>query len=191
MAPGIGKLVSDVFYPEVGLITERMPPGPHYDLLPPPFDGEFGWVDTSGYQGFAEARRGTSFSNAAEAQAIVRMLEALAGSHAFLEVALMEINDSEPLVGVICMYSQQRDLVQDVLATSSVPKLIRSKIKVETVDSYQGKENRIVIVSLVRSNPRGEIGFLESENRVNVALSRAMDRLGTKPINHVANQAVS
>lgn len=50
-------------------------------------------------------------------------------------------------------------------------------MKIETVDSYQGKENRIVIVSLVRSNDRGQIGFLDRDNRINVALSRAMDRL--------------
>ncbi len=87
------------------------------------------------------------------------------------------MEEGEPLVGVICMYAQQRDLVRDVLATSSVPRDLRSLVKVETVDSYQGKENRIVIVSLVRSNDKGRIGFLDRENRINVALSRAMDRL--------------
>lgn len=45
--------------------------------------------------------------------------------------------------------------------------------KVVTVDSYQGEENDIVILSLVRSNRRHAIGFLESENRACVALSRA------------------
>ncbi|TIQ53427.1 MAG: hypothetical protein E5X61_08405, partial [Mesorhizobium sp.] len=57
------------------------------------------------------------------------------------------------------------------------PRELRALIKVDTVDSYQGKENRIVIVSLVRSNERGQIGFLNTENRINVAVSRAMDRL--------------
>lgn len=175
MAPEIGKLVSDVFYPDVGLITERGAPGKHYDGLPFPFDGELAWVDSGSSLG--EMKRGFSFSNPTEAQLIVRMLEALSGQRDFLERAKADLADGEPLVGVICMYAQQRDLIRDMLAMSAVPREVRPLIKIETVDSYQGKENRIVIVSLVRSNDRGRIGFLDRENRINVALSRAMDRL--------------
>ncbi|RPA81978.1 hypothetical protein BJ508DRAFT_414451 [Ascobolus immersus RN42] len=51
-----------------------------------------------------------------------------------------------------------------------------AQIRVATVDAYQGEENDIVILSLVRSNNEGKIGFLSVENRVCVALSRA--RLG-------------
>ncbi len=51
MAPEIGQLVSDVFYPDVGLITERGPPEPYYDGLPSPFDGQFAWVDSGGTLG--------------------------------------------------------------------------------------------------------------------------------------------
>jgi serine/threonine protein kinase len=177
MAPKIGKLISDVFYPEVGLITERGEPSPHYKSLPFPFDDEYAWVDTGGRQGPGEVKRGTSFVNPAEAQTIIRLLESLARSGEFLQPALADLKDGEPLVGVICMYAQQKNLVQDLLAMSTVPIELRSRIKVDTVDSYQGKENRLVIVSLVRSNPRAQIGFLEKENRINVALSRAMDRL--------------
>ncbi|KAL2002464.1 hypothetical protein VTN02DRAFT_6731 [Thermoascus thermophilus] len=46
-------------------------------------------------------------------------------------------------------------------------------VKVVTVDSYQGEENEIVLLSLVRSSERGNIGFVSVENRVCVALSRA------------------
>ncbi len=53
----------------------------------------------------------------------------------------------------------------------------RRLIKIDTVDSYQGKENRIIIVSTTRNNGRFEQGFLSSNERVNVAISRAMDRL--------------
>lgn len=41
------------------------------------------------------------------------------------------------------------------------------------VDKYQGEENDIILLSLVRSNEEGKIGFLKTENRVCVALSRA------------------
>ena len=46
-------------------------------------------------------------------------------------------------------------------------------VGVYTVDSYQGEENDIVLLSLVRSNEAGHVGFLDNDNRVNVALSRA------------------
>jgi len=49
----------------------------------------------------------------------------------------------------------------------------REKLLVATVDSYQGLEANIVLLSLVRSNPNGNIGFLRLPNRVCVALSRA------------------
>ncbi|KAK3719925.1 hypothetical protein LTR37_004048 [Vermiconidia calcicola] len=47
------------------------------------------------------------------------------------------------------------------------------KFKIVTVDSYQGEENKVVLLSLVRSNNKGQIGFLNIDNRVCVALSRA------------------
>jgi superfamily I DNA and/or RNA helicase len=59
-------------------------------------------------------------------------------------------------------------------------------VKVDTVDSYQGKENPIVMLSLVRNNADGlqqfgaatvREGFLSRSNRINVSVSRAMDRL--------------
>jgi hypothetical protein len=52
----------------------------------------------------------------------------------------------------------------------------RESVRVSTVDNYQGEEALIVLVSLVRSNPKGSIGFLKQPQRVNVLLSRA--RLG-------------
>lgn len=48
---------------------------------------------------------------------------------------------------------------------------------ISTVDNYQGEENRIILVSLVRNNGEGKIGYLREENRVCVALSRAREGL--------------
>lgn len=48
-------------------------------------------------------------------------------------------------------------------------------MKITVVDNYQGEESRIVILSLVRSNRDGKIGFLAAQNRVCVALSRAKE----------------
>ena len=46
-------------------------------------------------------------------------------------------------------------------------------VRLTTVDNFQGEENDIILLSLVRSNKEGKIGFLKTENRVCVALSRA------------------
>ncbi|MFX6031774.1 C-terminal helicase domain-containing protein, partial [Acinetobacter baumannii] len=75
------------------------------------------------------------------------------------------------------MYGPQAALIEEQFVTSGLPEAFRDLVKIDTVDSYQGKENRIVIVSLVRSNPEYAMGFLRTENRINVALSRAMERL--------------
>ena len=60
-------------------------------------------------------------------------------------------------------------------------KLMQSKdfpgVRVTTVDNYQGEENDIILLSLVRSNHEGSIGFLKTDNRVCVALSRARHAL--------------
>ncbi|CAM9746103.1 unnamed protein product [Ascophyllum nodosum] len=50
---------------------------------------------------------------------------------------------------------------------------VSSMVRMATVDNFQGEESKIIIISLVRSNPNCDIGFLRSSNRVNVMLSRA------------------
>lgn len=46
-------------------------------------------------------------------------------------------------------------------------------MKITVVDNYQGEESDIILLSLVRSNEKGNVGFLKTENRICVALSRA------------------
>jgi superfamily I DNA and/or RNA helicase len=48
-----------------------------------------------------------------------------------------------------------------------------SEVRITSVDNYQGEENDFILLSLVRSNKNGEIGFLAASNRACVALSRA------------------
>ena len=58
-------------------------------------------------------------------------------------------------------------------ARNSLPKdMIKS-----TIDSFQGQEKENIIISLVRSNPEGIIGFLSDYRRMNVAITRAKERL--------------
>ncbi|XP_068724766.1 uncharacterized protein [Montipora capricornis] len=74
----------------------------------------------------------------------------------------------ETQITVLTMYIGQLLLLQDQL-----PRLAFKELKVCAVDNFQGEESDIILLSLVRSNTEGRIGFLAESNRVCVALSRA------------------
>lgn len=74
-------------------------------------------------------------------------------------------------ITVLTMYSGQRLQLARLLPKGQYPGL-----RVAVVDNYQGEENDIVLLSLVRSNAAGVLGFVKTQNRVLVSLSRA--RLG-------------
>ena len=75
------------------------------------------------------------------------------------------------------MYGEQKKRIRQKIKKSGISESLMSLLKIDTVDSYQGKENRIIILSVSRSEQRQSSGFLRLPNRINVALSRAMDRL--------------
>ena len=72
-------------------------------------------------------------------------------------------------IAVITPYSGQSRLLRD--------KLRGTGVEVDSVDGFQGREKEAVVMSLVRSNPEGEIGFLSDVRRTNVALTRARRKL--------------
>lgn len=72
------------------------------------------------------------------------------------------------MIGVITPYDDQRDLI-----SLNVPE----EVEVKTVDGYQGREKEVIILSFVRSNKVGEIGFLKDLRRLNVSLTRAKRKL--------------
>ncbi len=72
-------------------------------------------------------------------------------------------------VAVIAPYAAQVRLLRELLAGSGV--------EIDSVDGFQGREKEAVVISLVRSNPEGEIGFLADVRRTNVALTRARRKL--------------
>ena len=74
-------------------------------------------------------------------------------------------------ITVLTFYNGQRKKILSELRQRV--SLAGERFNVVTVDSYQGEENAVVILSLVRSNDKGQIGFLANDNRVCVALSRA------------------
>ncbi|KAI5361869.1 Putative P-loop containing nucleoside triphosphate hydrolase, DNA2/NAM7 helicase, helicase [Septoria linicola] len=84
----------------------------------------------------------------------------------------LRYNDVQPEdITILTFYNGQRKKILSELRSRVI--LQNCRFTVVTVDSYQGEENKIVILSLVRSNDRKQIGFLSVDNRVCVALSRA------------------
>ena len=69
------------------------------------------------------------------------------------------------------------DLVRAGLMQPQIANANQRKIRLATIDNYQGEESDIVVVSLTRSNPRHDIGFMSEPERLNVLLSRARDAL--------------
>jgi hypothetical protein len=83
---------------------------------------------------------------------------------------LLEAGVNPTQIGLITPYSAQVRLLRELLG--NVPGL-----EVDSVDGFQGREKEAVVVSLVRSNPEGEIGFLSDTRRTNVAFTRARRKL--------------
>lgn len=71
-------------------------------------------------------------------------------------------------ITILSMYLGQTNEIKKLLRDSRL-----NEVKCTTVDNFQGEENEIIILSLVRSNKEGRIGFLDIKNRCCVALSRA------------------
>ena len=60
---------------------------------------------------------------------------------------------------------------------AAAKEILPKQLRISTIDSFQGQEKETVIISLVRSNDDGEIGFLKDYRRMNVAITRAREQL--------------
>lgn len=149
MAWGIGSVVSKLFYEDKLELS-----GPTDSIgLAWPLNRQILWVDT-GLQAETRAASG-SLANSFEVAISTDLCRLLARAAPL------------PRVAVISMYAEQVSRLERAL----VP--IIPEVEVASVDSFEGREADVVILSLVRSNVGGRIGFLEDAKRVNVALSRA------------------
>ncbi|RMZ71440.1 ATPase AAA-type core [Pyrenophora seminiperda CCB06] len=83
------------------------------------------------------------------------------------------MKDNDPILNDLDSWN----LTRAGLLTPAAAGISKRPIKISTIDNYQGEESDIVIASLTRSNPRGEIGFMAAPQRVNVLLSRARNAL--------------
>lgn len=180
MAEHINRLVSHCFYADA-LEVGRAPPGAEYEKLPGFLASQVVWVDTQdqGREAFhrpAGSHEG-ALVNEQEALAVVEVVRAILTSAGFLEQVQEQEGEHEPIIGVIAMYSDQRDMIREKLEQAEWASGLRHCFSVGTVDSYQGKENRIIVLSVVRNDTSENIGFLSDPERINVAMSRSKDRL--------------
>jgi superfamily I DNA and/or RNA helicase len=136
------------------------------------------FIDTAGcaYQEVAipESR---STANPEEAHLL---LERLAQLLAPYNAADHDEQQHTPLsIGVIAPYRAQINYLKDAIEDSEVLNglLLQRRLSVGTVDSFQGQERDIIAITLTRSNPQGEIGFLSDIRRMNVGMTRARRKL--------------
>lgn len=117
------------------------------------------FIDTAGAEMDDELEPdGESKRNPGEARVVMHFCEQLVA-------AGVKPND----IAVIVPYAAQTRLIKKM--SNDLP------LEIDTVDGFQGREKEVVVVSLVRSNPQGEIGFLKDERRINVAITRAKRKL--------------
>ena len=108
------------------------------------------------------------------------MLEVLLLKH--LKLLLAEYAQQQDIkrtisVGIISPYKEQVQYINTLLAADEQIQNAPAKIVVKTVDGFQGQERTVIYISLVRSNDTKEIGFLNDIRRMNVALTRAREKL--------------
>ncbi|MBE0305150.1 AAA domain-containing protein [Leptospira interrogans] len=125
-----------------------------------PFLNAFQWIDTSGTDS-EEVILDDSISNPFEADLQVRLC------------FLLKENDwPEDEITILSPYRAQVRLISEKLRDVGL-----TKINVSTIDSFQGRENRCILLGFVRSNLEGRSGFLKESRRINVGMTRARDLL--------------
>ena len=136
------------------------------------------WIDTSEFalDGFESTEEfvGESFGriNKKEAELTLMTLQ-----YYFNKVGKQRLLDEHIDVGIISPYRAQVQYLRRLLMKKEYFKPFRRFISVNTVDGFQGQERDIIVVSLVRSNESGQIGFLRDLRRMNVAITRARMKL--------------
>lgn len=137
------------------------------------YDNPITWIDTSESDA-KEEFVGESFGRINKTEAELT-LEAL--KNYFTKIGRQRIADEHIDVGVISPYRAQVQLLRRMVRKAEFFKPYRGCITVNTVDGFQGQERDIIVISLVRSNDDGQIGFLSDLRRMNVAITRARMKL--------------
>lgn len=164
----IMKFSSEWFY---NGMVESAPTVSHRGILD--YDTPMMWIDTAECDG-KEEFVGENFGriNRAEAELTLQTLQQ------YLEkIGKQRILDESIDVGIISPYRAQVQLLRKELRKREFFRPYRHLLTVNTVDGFQGHECDIILISLVRSNDGGDIGFLRDLRRMNVAITRARMKL--------------
>lgn len=130
------------------------------------------FIDTAGC-GFDEIQNTETLShfNPKEGDVLFKHLQQL----------LIEYGTHEHLpsisIGIISPYKEQREWLKDNISDFEFDKTKLLSLSIKTIDGFQGEERDVIYISLVRSNERQEIGFLNDLRRMNVAITRAKKKL--------------
>ena len=153
-----GKVISDASVKNRGILD---------------YDDPIEWIDTADI-GAKEEFIGESFGriNKQEALLTLAVLELY-----FEKIGKQRILEERIDVGVISPYRAQVQYLRQMVKKEPFFKPYRSLISINTVDGFQGQERDIILISLVRNNPKGDIGFLRDLRRMNVAITRARMKL--------------
>ena len=123
---------------------------------------------------FHEQFVGSSFGriNKGEAELTLKTLKDY-----FTKIGRQRVLDERIDVGIISPYRAQVQYLRSLIKKREFFKPYRSLVSVNTVDGFQGQERDVILISLVRSNEEGQIGFLRDLRRMNVAITRARMKL--------------
>ena len=139
------------------------------------------WFDTSTIElgedekdNFKEQFIGETFGrvNKGEANLTISLLQIY-----FQRIGKQRILDDRIDVGIISPYRAQVQYLRRLIKKRNFFKPYRHLISVNTVDGFQGQERDVILISLVRANDTGQIGFLRDLRRMNVAMTRARMKL--------------
>ena len=199
MNEDIMRFSSDLFY---GGQVESAPQIKYRSILD--FDHPITWIDTSNEENqitiegedapedsastsssssaanqnsdlnFKEQFVGESFGRINKAEAELTLLTL---AEYFTKIGKQRVLGDSIDVGIISPYRAQVQYLKKLIKKYEFFKPYRRLISVNTVDGFQGQERDVILISLVRSNDEGQIGFLKDLRRMNVAMTRARMKL--------------
>ena len=123
---------------------------------------------------FKEQFVGESFGRINKAEAELTLLTL---AEYYTKIGKQRVLNESIDVGIISPYRAQVQYLKKLIKKYEFFKPYRRLISVNTVDGFQGQERDVILISLVRSNDEGQIGFLKDLRRMNVAMTRARMKL--------------
>lgn len=146
------------------------------------YDSAIDWIDTSELGAdelsdvdlYTESLAGDRFGrvNRGEAEVTIEAVEAYVQ-----RLGVNRILDEQIDFGIISPYRAQVHYLRRLVKQSAILRPVKRLLSVNTIDGFQGQERDVIVISLVRSNEDGQIGFLNDLRRMNVAITRARMKL--------------